>query len=129
MEKRDDRVDAYIAAFSEEKQAMMHQIRELIHEVVLDVEETISWKMPTFRYQGDVIHFAAFKNHIGLYPLPSGIEAFTEELSLYHTTKGAIQFPLGKDLPLDLIRKIILFRLEENKRLYAEKQMKAHSSK
>ncbi|MFA6785227.1 MAG: DUF1801 domain-containing protein, partial [Sphaerochaeta sp.] len=76
MGKRDDRVDVYIAAFSEEKQAMMHQIRELIHEVVLDVEETISWKMPTFRYQGDVIHFAAFKNHIGLYPLPSGIEAF-----------------------------------------------------
>ena len=125
MGKRDGRVDEYIATFSEEKQVLMRQIRELIHEVVPDIEETISWKMPTFRHQGDVVHFAAFKNHIGLYPLPSGIEAFIEELSSYHTTKGAIQFPLDKSLPLDLIRKIILFRIEENKSIFTEKQMKA----
>lgn len=114
MRSQDPRVDAYIAQFSEEQQSRMKALRSLIHETVPQVSETIKYAMPTFLYEGDLIYFAANKNHTGLYPMPSGVSHFAEELLSYHTSKGAIQFPLDRPLPLDLIRRIILFRYEEN---------------
>ncbi|HKM07079.1 MAG TPA: DUF1801 domain-containing protein [Sphaerochaeta sp.] len=114
MGEKDPRVDAYISQFSEEQQSRLEALRTLIHETVPLVRETIKYAMPTFLYEGDLIYFAANKAHTGLYPMPSGVSHFAEELLSYHTSKGAIQFSLDKDLPLDLIRRIILFRVEEN---------------
>jgi len=114
MGDKDPRVDAYIAQFSEEQQSRLKALRSLIHETVPLVRETIKYAMPTFLYEGDLLYFAANKAHTGLYPMPSGVSHFSEELLLYHTSKGAVQFPLARDLPLDLIRRIILFRVEEN---------------
>lgn len=114
MGEKDPRVDAYIAQFSEDQQSRLKALRTLIHETVPLVRETIKYAMPTFLYEGDLIYFAAGKAHTGLYPMPSGVSHFAEDLISYHTSKGAIQFPLGKPLPLDLIRRIILFRVGEN---------------
>ncbi|HAF86321.1 MAG TPA: hypothetical protein DCG32_08180 [Sphaerochaeta sp.] len=124
MRDQDSRVDAYIAQFSEEQQSRMKALRSLIHETVPQVRETIKYAMPTFLYEGDLIYFAANKNHTGLYPMPSGVSHFAEELLSYHTSKGAIRFPLDRALPLDLIRRIILFRVEENERKQEEKKHK-----
>nr|WP_321261557.1 DUF1801 domain-containing protein [uncultured Sphaerochaeta sp.] len=106
-------VDAYIAELEKEKRIPLDQIRTLVHEVVPDVVESIKWRMPTFSLPGggDIIHMAAFKNHIGLYPLPEAIEEFQEALAPYHTSKGAIQIPFGSALPLDVIERIIRFRI------------------
>ncbi len=114
MGEKDPRVDAYIAQFSDEQQSRLKALRLLIHETVPLVRETIKYAMPTFLYEGDLIYFAAGKAHTGLYPMPSGVSHFADELISYHTSKGAIQFPLDRPLPLDLIRRIILFRVEEN---------------
>jgi uncharacterized protein YdhG (YjbR/CyaY superfamily) len=124
MIHQDSRIDAYIAQFSEEQQSRMKALRSLIHETVPQVRETIKYAMPTFLYEGDLIYFAANKNHTGLYPMPSGVSHFAEELLSYHTSKGAIRFPLDRALPLDLIRRIILFRVEENERKQEEKKHK-----
>ena len=124
MRDQESRVDAYIAQFSEEQQSRMKALRSLIHETVPQVRETIKYAMPTFLYEGDLIYFAANKNHTGLYPMPSGVSHFAEELLSYHTSKGAIRFPLDRALPLDLIRRIILFRVEENERKQEEKKHK-----
>jgi uncharacterized protein YdhG (YjbR/CyaY superfamily) len=80
--------------------------------------------MPTYDYYGNLVHFAAHKNHIGFYPAPSGIEAFEEPLSVYKSSKGAVQFPLDQPLPIDLIKQIVSFRLAENVRYEEEKQLK-----
>ncbi|MGE4583682.1 MAG: iron chaperone [Sphaerochaeta sp.] len=112
MQTYDEAIDAYIQGFEPEKQVMMDQLRSLIHALVPGVVESIKWRMPTFSLpdKGDVIHFAAFKGHIGLYPLPEAIDAFEAELEQYHTSKGAIQFPVGQPLPMPLIEEIIRFR-------------------
>ena len=107
-------IDEYIAGFPPEIQQLLEQIRTTIRAAAPDAEETISYQMPTFRLQGNLVHFAAFKNHIGFYPTPTGIEEFKEELSAYKGSKGAVQFPLDKPMPLDLIRRIVLFRVQEN---------------
>ncbi|KAF5034773.1 MAG: hypothetical protein GX626_11010 [Spirochaetales bacterium] len=106
-------VDAYIMQFDDEKQRRLQSIRSLVHDLVSDASECISWRMPTFRLAGGgpIIQIAAFKNHIGLYPEPEAIEAFKAELSGFPTSKGAIQLPLDRPLPLDLIHKIIAYRL------------------
>ena len=106
-------VDAYIAELEKEKRIPLDQIRTLVHAVVPEVVESIKWRMPTFSLPegGDIIHMAAFKSHIGLYPLPEAIDDFQEALAPYHTSKGAIQFPLGSALPLEVIERIIQFRL------------------
>jgi len=106
-------VDAYIAELEKEQRIPLDQIRTLVHEVVPDVVESIKWRMPTFSLPGggDIIHMAAFKKHIGLYPLPEAIDEFQEALAPYHTSKGAIQIPFGSVLPLDVIERIIQFRL------------------
>ena len=85
-----------------------------IREAAPDAQETIKYQMPTFTLKGNLVHFAAFKKHIGFYPLPTGIEQFKDELSVYKGGKGSVQFPLGKPIPFDLISRIVKFRVQEN---------------
>jgi uncharacterized protein YdhG (YjbR/CyaY superfamily) len=117
-------IDQYIAGFSKETQDILEQVRAIIKKAAPDAEESISYAMPAFRlYQHELLYFAAFKNHIGFYALPSGNDAFKEELSHYKTGKGSIQFPLNKPMPLGLITKIVEFRVQENlERLKAKKK-------
>lgn len=117
-------IDEYIAQFPKEIQSLLQQIRVTIKSAAPEAEEKISYQMPTFFLNGNLVHFAAFKNHIGFYPVPTGIEKFKKELSVYKTTKGAVQFPLDKPLPLELIRKIVKFRVAENLRKAKEKTHK-----
>ncbi len=118
-------IDDYIASFPEEIQAILQEVRATIHAAAPTATEKISYQMPTFFQNGNVVHFAAFKNHIGFYPAPRGIEAFADELSIYKGAKGSVQFPLDKPMPLDLIRRIVEFRVAEN----MEKASKKSSTK
>jgi uncharacterized protein YdhG (YjbR/CyaY superfamily) len=106
-------VDDYIAGFPAEERAILEQIRTIIQETVPDAEEVISYQMPTYRLHGNLVHFAAFKNHIGFYPTPTGVEAFMDELAPYQHAKGSIRFPLDQAIPYALIRKIVAFRVKE----------------
>ena len=108
-------IDAYIAAFPDDVQTILQHIRRTIHEIAPEATEAIAYGMPTFRLHGNLVHFAGFKNHIGFYPVPSGMMAFKDELAAYKQGKGSVQFPLDKPMPLDLIRRIVAFRVEENK--------------
>lgn len=107
-------IDEYIATFPEDIQKILEELRTTIQDAAPDAVEKISYQMPTFDLKGNLIHFAAFKNHIGLYPTPSGTEAFKDELSMYQGAKGSIKFPIDKPLPMKLIRKIVKFRVAEN---------------
>ena len=98
-------VDRYIAAFPGSTQRLLQQMRETIRKAAPQAEEKISYAMPTYVLHGNLVHFAAFKNHIGFYPVPTGIKAFEKELSAYKGAKGSVQFPLDQPLPLDLVRK------------------------
>ncbi len=113
-------IDEYIRIQPEDIQAKLKQLRELIKELAPESVEAISYQMPTFKLNGkNLVHFAAFKNHIGFYPFPSGIEAFKEETKDFVTSTGTIQFPLDKPLPLSLIKKIVQFRVKENQESYS----------
>ncbi|SHM10625.1 iron chaperone [Flavobacterium saccharophilum] len=107
-------IDEYIGAFPNEVQQILEKVRMTIHKAAPDATEKISYSMPAFEQNGIVVYFAAFKNHIGLYALPTGHEAFKEELSLYKSGKGSVQFPLNQQMPYDLITKIVKFRVKEN---------------
>ncbi len=107
-------IDAYIRMFPHEVQVMLSSLRQTIREAAPEAEETISYQMPTFKQNGALVHFAAYKKHIGFYPTPSGIEAFKEELSAYEGSKGTVRFALDKPLPLDLVSEIVKFRVREN---------------
>lgn len=107
-------IDAYIAAFPEDIQKILQELRATIHAAAPDAVEKISYQMPTFYLKGNLVHFAAFKNHIGFYPAPSGIEEFAKELSRYPGSKGAIRFPMDQPLPLELISRIVKYRAVEN---------------
>jgi uncharacterized protein YdhG (YjbR/CyaY superfamily) len=107
-------IDEYIAAFPEDKQVLLETVRATIRAAAPEAEERISYQMPAFALHGNLVYFAALKNHIGFYPTSSGIAAFKEELSGYETSKGAIKFPLTRPLPLELISKIVQFRVREN---------------
>lgn len=107
-------IDEYIAGFPPEIKELLEQIRGTIREAAPDAEETISYQMPTFKLKGNLVHFAAYKKHIGLYPTPSGIEEFKDELSVYASGKGSARFPLEEPIPFDLISKIVKFRVKEN---------------
>lgn len=109
-----DTIDAYIAGAPKEAQAILKKIRALIKKEAPDAVEAIKYGMPTFILGGNLVHFAAFKNHIGFYPTPTGIEKFKKEISVYEWAKGSVQFPLGEPMPYDLIRKITAFRVKEN---------------
>ncbi len=97
-------------------QERLQRLRQLIRETVPEAVEAISYQMPTFKLGGkNLIHFAAFKNHIGVYPTPSGVEAFKEELSPYKNAKGSVQFPLNQPLPFNLIKRIVEYRVNEER--------------
>lgn len=102
----------------------LQKIRETIRDAAPDAVEKISYQMPTFALEGNLVHFAAFKNHIGFYPAPRGIEAFQEELSAYQGGKGSVQFPLEQPVPYDLIRRIVVFRVKDNLEKAARKAKK-----
>ena len=107
-------IDEYIARFSPDVQEILQALRAAIREAAPKAEETIGYQMPAFEQEGVLVYFAARKQHIGFYPTSSGIEHFKRELSAYKSSKGAVQFPLGQPLPLELIRKIVAFRVQEN---------------
>jgi uncharacterized protein YdhG (YjbR/CyaY superfamily) len=107
-------VDEYIAGFPPDVQAILKRIRLTIRLAAPDAEETIRYQMPTFTLQGNLVHFAAFKQHIGFYPVPTGIEKFKKELAAYKGGKGSVQFPLDRPIPYDLISRIVKFRVKEN---------------
>lgn len=107
-------IDEYMAGLPENIQKILEELRSTIRKAAPAAEETINYGIPTFTLNGNLVHFAAFKNHIGFYPAPSGIEAFKKELSVYDGAKGSIQFPVKDKLPLALITKIVKFRVKEN---------------
>ena len=107
-------IDEYIDTFPEDVRAMLNELRQTIRETAPEAKETISYQMPTFTLNGNLVHFAAFKQHIGFYPTPTGIDAFKEDLSRYKGAKGSVQFPIDQPLPLPLIRRIVKYRVEEN---------------
>lgn len=108
-------IDEYIAAFPTEVQSVLEQVRVAIKEVAPDAKETISYSMPAFTLgKRQLVYFAAFKQHIGFYALPSGNEEFQKEIAGYKTGKGSIQFPLDKPMPIELIKKIVTYRVKEN---------------
>lgn len=113
-----DNIDQYIALFAPEVQKRLSDIRKMVHEQVPEVEETIKYNMPTFFLQGNLLHFAAYKNHIALYPAPGGDSDLTKEIKRYIKGKSTLQFPLKKDLPYDLIRKIIIELVRDHKPRY-----------
>jgi len=112
--KKPANIDEYIGAFPNNVQEILEKVRATIQKAAPDAKEKISYSMPAFDQNGIVVYFAAFKNHIGLYALPSGHEAFKEELSKYKSGKGSVQFPLDQPMPYDLITKIVKFRVKEN---------------
>lgn len=118
-------IDTYIAGYPEEVQAILQEIRRTIHETAPEATEAISYGMPTFKLHGNLVHFGAFKSHIGFYPVPSGMEAFQEELAAYKQGKGSVQFPLNKPMPLDLIRRIVEFRVQESQAKVANRGSRA----
>ena len=118
-------IDEYILQFPTEVQETLKTLRKVIKEAAPKAEEKISYKIPTFTLHGNLVHFAAFKNHIGFYPAPSGIEAFKEELSKYKGAKGSVQFPIKEPLPYELIIKIVKYRVMENMTRAEEKLLKS----
>ncbi len=117
-------VDEYIALYPAEVQEKLQALRNVIKEEVPNAEEKISWGMATYVLYGNLVHFAANKNHIGFYPSPSGIENFSEKLAEYKTSKGAVQFPMSKPIPFDIVREILRFRVLENTKAAEEKAIK-----
>lgn len=107
-------IDEYISVFPEHVQEILQMIRATIQKAAPEAKEAIKYAIPTFVLKGNLVHFAAYKNHIGFYPAPSGLQAFKEELSGYKGAKGSVQFPIDKPLPLELIAKIVAFRVKEN---------------
>lgn len=107
-------IDEYIASFPAETQTLLQAIRQVIKDAAPTATEKISYQMPTFYLNGNLVHFAAWKTHIGFYPTSSGTAIFKEDLADYEYSKGTIKFPIAKPLPLELISRIVRFRVEEN---------------
>lgn len=117
-------IDEYIASFPPSAQDKLIEMRNVIREAAPEAAEKISYQMPTFALHGNLVHFAAYEHHIGFYPAPSGITAFQEELKPYKWAKGSVQFPLDRPLPLDLVRRIVEYRVAENVSKAAGKRKK-----
>ncbi|GIL24701.1 MAG: hypothetical protein BroJett042_32140 [Bacteroidota bacterium] len=118
-------IDEYLAAFNEPVKTHLIRLRETIRKAAPNAEEKMSYAIPTFFLGGkNLVHFAAFAKHIGFYPAPSAIAAFAKDLKAYPTSKGAVQFPLDKPLPLTLISKMVKYRVKENTALAARKKKK-----
>ncbi|MBI5352015.1 MAG: DUF1801 domain-containing protein [Chloroflexi bacterium] len=107
-------IDEYIATFPKDTQKILKEIRATIKAAAPEAVEKISYQMPTFFLKGNLVHFAAWTNHIGFYATPSGNEAFKKELSIYEGAKGSVKFPIDKPMPLKLISKIVKYRVAEN---------------
>ena len=121
-------IDEYIAGFPKDTQEILQKLRATIKKAAPEAEETINYAIPTFTLNGNLVHFAAAKNHIGFYPAPSGIKAFEQELSIYEGAKGSVKFPLDKPLPLSLVSKIVKFRVKENGEKSNAKNLKKSSA-
>ena len=107
-------IDEYIAGFPEDVQEILEAIRTTIRKAAPSAEETIKYQMPTFTLNGNLVHFAAYKKHIGFYPVPRGVEEFRKALSAYEGAKSTVRFPLDKPIPFGLISKIVKFRAKKN---------------
>ena len=112
--KRFKTIDEYIATFPENVQDILEELRKTIRDSAPNAKETISYQIPTFKLNGNLVHFAAFKNHVGFYPTPSAINEFKKELSQYEVAKGSIKFPINEPVPLDLVVRIVNYRVKEN---------------
>ncbi len=124
MEAKFETIDGYIASFPENIQAILEKIRLTIQKAAPEASEKISYGMPTFVLKGNLVHFAAFKNHIGFYSTPSGTAKFRQDILQYKHAKGSIQFPIEQPMPFDLIVQIVKFRVEENLSKAAAKRKK-----
>ncbi len=113
--KQFNTIDEYIATFPQNIQKILETIRQTIHEAAPQAKEAISYQMPAFKQNGILVWFAAHKNHIGFYPRVSAIETFKEELRDYQVTKGTVKFFLDKPIPYDLLKKMVMFRVKENR--------------
>jgi len=130
MSQNNPEVDEYIAGFPPEIQKLLEQMRRTIRAAAPEADEKIGYGMPTLTLNGNLVHYAAYKNHIGFYPAPQGLEEFKEALSGYKGSKGAVQFPLDQPLPLDLISKITKFRVGKNlEKAAVKKKITAKSDK
>ncbi|KAA6340554.1 hypothetical protein EZS27_011596 [termite gut metagenome] len=114
MTEYPETIDEYIAGFSPDIQKTLNEIRNFIRLEVPEATEKIAYGMPTFYLKGNLVHFAAFKDHYGFFPDSSGIDAFEIELARYRTGKGTLRFPLNEPLPWDIIRRVVRFRADEN---------------
>jgi uncharacterized protein YdhG (YjbR/CyaY superfamily) len=117
-------IDDYIKSFPEDIQKILETVRQTIKKAAPEAEEAISYQMPTFKLNGNLVHFAAFKNHIGFYPTPSGTKEFKKEISVFRSGKGSIQFPIDKPMPLSLIKKIVEYRVKESRLVGLKKSSK-----
>ena len=106
-------IDDYIAGYPEDIQALLEKIRRVISDTAPEAEEAIKYGLPTFTLQGNLLSFAAYKTHIGLYPAPAGTEAFNKKLAAYKTAKATVRFPLDQPIPFDLVREIVKYRVKE----------------
>jgi len=114
MKVRYKTIDEYISSFPADIQGSLNKMRQIIREAAPEAAESVSYGIPTFKLNGNLVHFAAYKSHIGFYPTPSGIDKFREELSRYKLSKGTIWFPQDKTIPYDLVKRIVIFRVKEN---------------
>ena len=114
MRQKFSSINQYIATFPKEVQGKLEELRQVIKEATPQAKEAISYQMPAFKLNGNLVWFAAYKNHIGFYPTALGIEKFKDKLSAYKTSKGTVKFPLNEPLPIDLIKDIVRFRVKEN---------------
>ena len=113
-ESGEKRVDAYIADFPKNIRDILEKLRKIIREAAPQAKETINYGIPTFTLNGNLVHYAAFKKHIGFYPTPSGINAFKKDLEPYEVSKGTVKFPFDKPIPYKLVSKIVKYRVKEN---------------
>jgi len=114
LKKRFETIDEYIATFPRNVRDILEELRQTIQNSAPDAKEATSYQIPTFKLNGNLVHFAAFKNHIGFYPASSAIKAFKKELSDYEVSKGTVKFPMNKPIPFDLVRKMVSYRVKEN---------------
>ncbi len=106
-------ISAYIADFPQDVQVLLEQMRSTIQQAAPEARETIAYGIPTFKLGGNLVHFGGFKHHIGFYPAPVGLQEFEQELSAYKGAKGSVQFPIDQPLPLDLVTRIVKFRVQQ----------------
>jgi uncharacterized protein YdhG (YjbR/CyaY superfamily) len=123
--KKFNNITEYVNAFPPGTKVLLQQVRNAIKKAAPKAEEVISYNMPAFKQHGNLVYFAGYKNHIGFYPMPSAIKQFAKELSVYKGAKGSVQFPIDEPMPVNLITKIVKFRVKENLEKAAMKKSKS----